>query len=207
MRKLTILEHLSLDGIVQSPGSPDEDRDGGFAFGGWSFPHADPVAHALIADRHSKPFDLLLGRRTYDIWSAYWPTAPASPFKESFNAATKHVATHRPESLHWGPAHALGPDIAKSVRELKQTDGPDLILWGSSTLTPVLIGHELADEIELLIYPVLIGTGKRFFSDVVAPRELKLIRSGPVATGIIMSVYQPAGALRTGSFTADDHDE
>jgi dihydrofolate reductase len=154
------------------------------------------MGKAIVA-AHTAPYDLLLGRRTYDIWSGYWPKAEG-PFAGGINAATKYVATHRPDSLKWGPVEAFGPDIAEEVRRIKAKNGPDLILWGSSTLTPVIIEHALADEVMLLTYPVLLGTGKRFFSDGTPPRELALVRSKAGPSGAIMNVYKPRGPLRTG---------
>lgn len=198
MRKIRIMEHISLDGVIQAPGGPDEDGD--YPYGGWAVPHSDPTAGKAILDAHGKVFDLLLGRRTYDIWSGYFPKIRNNPFGDSFNAATKYVATHRPESLGWGPAQDLGADIVESLRRIKSTDGADLIVWGSSTLTPVLLGHGLADEVVLLVYPVLLGTGKRFFSDQSAPRELALVSTKAASSGVVMSTYRPVGSLRTGSF-------
>src|SRR5262249_19647694 len=157
-----ILEHLSLDGVIQAPGGPGEDGD--YPHGGWAAPYDDPEMGKVIVAEHGKPFDLLLGRRTYDIWSGFWPKAEGS-FADGINAATKYVATHRPESLTWGPADALGKDIVEGTRRVKASKGPDLLVWGSSKLTPALIEHELADEVMLFIYPVLLGTGKRFFSE------------------------------------------
>jgi dihydrofolate reductase len=199
MRRLTILEYISLDGVVQAPGGPDEDRDGGFAHGGWSAPFDDPVLDDTISAVHGAPFDLVLGRRTYDIWSAHWPNA-AGPLAEGMNAATKFVTTHRPGSLAWGPAQGLGPDIKASVRQLKAGPGPDLLLWGSSAVTPTLLEHSLADEIVLIVIPVLLGSGKRFFAEGTAPRSLNLIRTRTGSTGVTVNTYQPAGPLRTGSF-------
>ena len=199
MRKLKIIEHISLDGVVQAPGGPEEDRDGDYPYGGWGVPHSDPAVGEAIVAAHGEAYDLLLGRRTYDIWSGFWPTAPKSPMADSINAATKYVATHRPDSLGWGPAEGLGPDIAAGVRRVKAMSGPHLIVWGSSTLTPVLLEHELADEILLLVFPVLLGTGKRLFSDGTPPRELKLVSSKAVASGVILNTYKPNGPLRTGT--------
>jgi dihydrofolate reductase len=187
-----------MDGVIQAPGGPGEDGD--YPYGGWAAPRADPAVSEVIVAAHGDAFDLLLGRRTYDIWSAYWPKAGNSPMADSLNAATKYVATHRPESLGWGPAEDLGPDIVEGVRRIKATDGPDLILWGSSTLTPVLLEHGLADEVLLLVYPVLLGTGKRFFSEGAPPRELALAGTKAVPSGVIISTYRPSGPLRTGSF-------
>jgi dihydrofolate reductase len=198
MRRIRIIEHISLDGVIQAPGGPDEDGD--YAYGGWSVPHDDPAVGEVIDAAHGRKFDLLLGRRTYDIFAGYWPNAGKSPMADSLNAATKYVATHRPESLHWGPARDLGPDIISSLGRIKSGDGPDMIVWGSSTLTPVLLGHGLADEVVLLVYPVLLGTGKRFFSDIAEPCELALVDTRAAPSGVIMSTYKPAGPLRTGSY-------
>ena len=197
MREVTIIEHISLDGVIQASGGPNEDPP--YPYGGWVEPHADPDGGAAIVAAQGETFDLLLGRRTYDIWSGFWPTAPKSPMADSINAATKYVATHRPDSLGWGPAEGLGPDIAAGVRRVKAMSGPHLIVWGSSTLTPVLLEHELADEILLLVFPVLLGTGKRLFSDGTPPRELKLVSSKAVASGVILNTYKPNGPLRTGT--------
>jgi dihydrofolate reductase len=198
MRKIRIIEHISLDGVVQAPGGPEEDPNG-FAYGGWAAPHEDPAAGEAIVAAHGEDFDLLLGRRTYDIWTRFWPNAPKSPMADSINSATKYIATHRPKTLEWGPVEDLGADIVKGVRRLKETDGPHLIVWGSSTLMPVLLEHELADEVMLLIFPVLIGTGKRFFADGTPPRELALVSTKAVSSGVIISTYKPHGPLRTGT--------
>ncbi|MFP4003721.1 MAG: dihydrofolate reductase family protein [Alphaproteobacteria bacterium] len=200
MRKIRIIEHISLDGVIQAPGGPDEDRDGDFEHGGWIVPHSDPAVGEAIGAGHGTAFDLLLGRRTYDIWSGYWPKAGSGPMADSMNAATKYVATRRPDSLGWGPVEDLGPDIAEGVRRIKTKDGPDLIVWGSSTLTPVLLEHGLADEVLLFVYPVLLGTGKRFFADGTPPRELALVSTKAAVSGVIISTYRPSGLLRTGSF-------
>ena len=200
MRKIRIIEHISLDGVIQGPGGPEEDTSDGFKYGGWSAPHDDPEGGEAIVAAHSEAFDLLLGRRTYDIWSGFWPKAPKSPMADSINAATKYVATHRPKSLEWGPVEDLGPDIVEGIRRIKAKSGPHLIVWGSSTLTPVLLGHGLADQALLLVYPVLLGTGKRFFSDGVPPRELALVSTKAVSSGVIISTYRPSGPLRTGTY-------
>jgi dihydrofolate reductase len=163
-------------------------------------PHSDPAGGEAIFAAHGESFDLLLGRRTYDIWSGFWPKAEKSPMADSINAATKYVATHRPDSLEWGPVEDLGPDIVEGIRRIKAKSGPHLILWGSSTLTPVLLEHGLADEVLLLVFPVLLGKGKRFFSDGTPPRELALVSSKAVPSGVIISTYKPNGPLRTGSY-------
>jgi dihydrofolate reductase len=198
MRNLRIIEHISLDGVIQAPGGPNEDGD--YPYGGWVVPHADPAVGKAIAAAHGEAFDLLLGRRTYDIWSGYWPKAKSGPMADSLNAATKYVATHRPDSLGWRPVEDVGPDIVAGVRRIKAKDGPHLILWGSSTLTPMLLEHGLADEVLLLVCPVLLGKGKRFFSDGTPPRELALVATKAASSGIVISTYRPNGPLRTGSF-------
>jgi dihydrofolate reductase len=196
MRKLIIIEHISLDGVIQAPGGPNEDGD--YPYGGWTRAYRDPAAAEVILAAHREPFDLLLGRHTYDIWSGFWPKAPSGPLADSLNSATKFVPTHRPDTLNWGPFVALGSDLVESVRRIKATDGPRLIVWGSSTLTPILLEHGLADEALLFIYPVLLGQGKRFFSESAAPRELVLTSTKAVPSGVIINTYTPGGPLRTG---------
>jgi len=200
MRKIRIIEHISLDGVIQAPGGPDEDPDGDFGYGGWIVPHCDPAAGKLIVEAHGSSFDLLLGRRTYDIWSGYWPKISGNPFADSFNAATKYVATHRPESLTWGPAKDLGTDIVETLCRIKASDGPGLIVWGSSALTPVLLEHGLVDDVVLLVYPVLLGTGKRFFAPNTPARQFALVETIAAASGVLMNTYRYAGSLQTGSF-------
>lgn len=197
MRRIKIIEHISLDGVIQAPGGPNEDPP--YAHGGWSVPYGSPEGGATIFEAHGEAFDLLLGRHTYDIFSGFWPKAPKSPIAERLNAATKYVATHRPNDLEWGPAEALGPDIVEGVRRVKEKTGPQLIVWGSSTLTPVLLQHGLADEVFLLIFPVLLGSGKRIFAEGTPPRELALVSSKSLPSGVIVSTYRPVGPLRVGS--------
>ena len=192
------MEHISLDGVMQAPGGPDEDRDGDFEHGGWAALHHDPAVREAIDVAHGNSFDLLLGRRTYDIFAGYWPSQ-SGPMADSLNAATKYVATHRPDSLQWGPVEDLGAEIVEGVRGVKSKDGPDLIVWGSSTLTPVLLGAGLADDVLLLVFPVLLGKGKRFFSDKASPRELALVSTKAASSGVLMNTYRPVGALRTGT--------
>jgi dihydrofolate reductase len=192
MRKLKIIEHISLDGVIQH--SAD---DGDFPYSGWTVPYRTPAGLEAILAAQGKTFDLLLGRRTYDIWSAFWPKAPTSPMADGLNAATKYIATHRPESLEWGPFEALGPDIVEGIRRIKSQDGPDLILWGSSTLTSTVLDHGLADEVVLAVYPVLLGTGKRFFAEGTPPRSFELVSTNAMPSGIIVSAYKAAGALHT----------
>ena len=147
---------------------------------------------------HGERFDLLLGRRTYESWSGFWPRAPSSPMADRLNAATKYIATHRPESLEWGPFEALGPDIVADVRRIKSQDGPDLILSGSATLTSTLLEHGLAEDVLLVVYPVLLGTGKRLFAEGTPPRAFELVSATAMPSGIILCAYKVAGPLKTG---------
>jgi dihydrofolate reductase len=191
MRKLKIMEHISLDGVIQSSG------EDGFPYSDWTAPYRTPAGREAIMAAQGENFDLLLGRRTYDLWSGFWPKAPRSPLADGINAATKFIATHHPESLEWGPFEGLGPDIVEGIRRIKSQDGPDLILWGSSTLTSTLLEHGLADEVLLVVYPVLLGTGKRFFAQGTPPRSFELVSTEAMPFGVTVSIYKPAGSLKT----------
>jgi len=193
MRKLRILEHISLDGIIQVRGL-SEDVD--YPYGDWTEPYRSPAGRDAVLAMQGESFDLLIGRRTYDLWSGFWPKAPSSPMSDRLNAATKYVATHRPESLEWGPFERLGPDIVEDIRRIKSHNGPDLILWGSSTLTSTLLEHGLADEVELLVYPVLLGKGKRFFAEGTPPRAFELTSTKALSSGIVINAYKAAGPLK-----------
>jgi dihydrofolate reductase len=189
MRKIRIMEHVSLDGVISPPGDSD------FARGGWSAPYRAPTGAVALAEAQGATFDLLLGRRTYDLWADFWPKVKGGPFADGLNAATKYVATHRPESLGWGPVGDLGTDVMAGVRRVKSTDGPDLVVWGSSTLTSVLLEQGLVDEVVLVVYPVLLGQGKRFFSVSADPRELALVSTKATSTGVLINTYRHVGAL------------
>jgi dihydrofolate reductase len=194
MRKIRIMEHISLDGVIQ------HSADGGdFPYSDWTAPYRTPAGRDELFAAHGGRFDLLLGRRTYDMWSCSWPKAPSSPMADGINSATKYVATHRPESLAWGPFEGLGPDIVEGIRRIKSQNGPDLILWGSSTLTSPLLEHGLADEVLLVVYPVLLGTGKRIFAEGTPPRSFEFVSTKALASGVILSTYRPNGPLRTGA--------
>ena len=193
MRKIRVFAHISLDGVI-SPGGPNADSD--YADGGWTAPYRTPAGAAVVTEAQGKSFDLLLGRRTYDLWAGFWPKAGNSPIADGLNAATKYVATHRPESLEWGPVGDLGANILEGIRGIKSNDGPDLIVWGSSTLTSVLLEQGLVDEVLLLVYPVLLGRGKRFFSDSADPREFALVSTKATASGVLMNAYRHVGSLR-----------
>jgi dihydrofolate reductase len=188
------MEHVSLDGVIQH--SADEND---FPYSDWTAPYRTPAGRDLILAAHGESFGLLLGRRTYDMWSGFWPKAPSSPMADRLNAATKYIATHRPEGLAWGPAESLGPDIVEGIRRIKAQDGPDLILSGSSTLTSPLLEHGLADEVLLVVYPVLLGTGKRVFAEGTPPRSFELVSTKALASGVIISTYKLNGPLRTGT--------
>jgi len=197
MRKIRILEQISLDGVIQAPGGRGEGGDH-YPHGGWTAPYRSPAGAAALVEAQGTGCGLLLGRRTYDLWAGFWPKVKGGPFADGLNAARKYVATHRPESLGWGPVGDLGTDVMTGVRRVKSTDGPDLIVWGSSTLTSVLLDQGLADEVVLAVYPVLLGRGKRFFSDSVGPRELALVSTQAFPSGIILNTYKVAGLLKTG---------
>ncbi len=185
MRKIRIFEHISLDGIIEPAEGADEYRHGG-----WSAPFRSPEGAALTAERQGSGFDLLLGRRTYDLWAGHWPNVKGGPFAAGINGATKYVATHRPESLAWGPVGNLGADIIQGVRALKETDGPDLIVWGSATLTRVLFEQGFVDEVVLAVYPVLFGTGKRPFYEKAGLHEFAFVSSKATPTGLLMNSYR-----------------
>ena len=192
MRTLKIMEHISLDGVIQAS------AEDGFPYADWTVPYRTPTGRDAILAGHGERFDLVLGRRTYDLWSAFWPTAPSSPMAEGLNAATKYIATHRPESLEWGPFEWLGPDVVEGVRRIRSQEGPALILWGSSTLTSTLLEQGLADEVLLVVYPVLLGTGKRFFAEGTSPRAFELVSTKATPSGVNLCTYKLAGLLKTG---------
>jgi dihydrofolate reductase len=196
MRKIRIYEHISLDGVI-APGG--RHADSAYSHGGWTAPYRTAAGAEALAERYGKSYDLLLGRRTYDLWAGFWPTVKGGPFADKLNAATKYVATHRPDGLGWGPVGDLGSDIMAGVRRVQSTDGPDLIVCGSSTLTSMLLEQGLVDEVVLCVYPVLLGPGKRFFSDSADPRELALVDTKATPTGVLVNTYRHVGAVRTES--------
>jgi dihydrofolate reductase len=191
MRRLKIIEHISLDGVIQH--SAD---DGDFPYSDWSAPYRTPAGRDAVIAAHGERFDLLLGRRTYGIWSGFWPKAPSSPLADRINAATKYVATHRPESLEWGPCEGVGPDLVEGVRRIKAQDGPGLVLSGSSTLTSAVLEHGLVDEVVLIVSPVLLGTGKRFFAEGTPARAFELVGTTATPSGVLLSSYKAAGGLQ-----------
>ncbi|AZO11919.1 MULTISPECIES: dihydrofolate reductase family protein [unclassified Mesorhizobium] len=206
MRKIIAATFVSLDGVMQAPGGPEEDPVGGFKFGGWTFHYFDEVAGAALDELFSKPFALLLGRRTYDIFAAYWPYQK-DKIADAFNPATKYVATHRPDSLTWENTHSLGPDVVARLRQLTEEDGPDLLIQGSGNLIQTLLANGLIDEIRLMIFPLLLGKGKRLFGDGAMPAAFRLTRSQASSTGVIMANYERSGEIRTGSFAQEEPSE
>lgn len=193
VRKLKIVEHISLDGVIQH----FADDDDGFPYGGWTGPYRTPEGGAAVAAAHGEEFDLLLGRRTYDDWSGFWPTAPSGPMANRLNAATKHVATHRPDSLEWGPYDGIGPDLVEGVRRLKAQDGRGLVLSGSSTLTSTLFDHGLADDVVLIVYPVLLGTGKRLLAAGTPAQSFEPAGTTTTPSGVMINTYRVAGPVKT----------
>ena len=186
MRKLKIVEHISLDGVVQTTSSPDDD----FPYGDWTAPFRSPAGLKIVTEMYGKTCDVLVGRRTYDLLAGFWPKAPKSPMADHLNAATKYVITHRPESLEWGPFEAIGPDLVDSGRRIKAKNGPDLVLSGSLTLTSALLEHGLADEVILFVSPIVLGKGKRFFTDGALPRTFALGSTQSLPEGILVNVYK-----------------
>ncbi|MER8976963.1 MULTISPECIES: dihydrofolate reductase family protein [unclassified Mesorhizobium] len=207
MRKIIAATFVSLDGVMQAPGGPQEDPVGGFKFGGWTFHYWDDVMGAAMGETFSKPFALLLGRKTYDIFAAHWPYQKNDPIAESFNAVTKYVATHRPDSLSWQNSQPLGSDVVATLRRMKQEDGPDLLIQGSSELIQTLLANDLIDEISLLIFPLVLAKGKKLFGSGTIPAAFKLTRSQASTTGVLMASYERSGEIKTGSFATEQPSE
>lgn len=218
MRKIAVSAFVSLDGVMQAPGGPQEDPTGGFKFGGWMVPYWDDVLGDAMGETFAEPFDLLLGRKTYDIFAAHWPYIQTDPQAEGysemsagiarlFNGVVKHVATHRPDSLSWANSKALGGDIVTALRRLKAGDGPRLLTQGSSALIQTLLAHDLVDEFRLLTFPVMLGKGKRLFGSDALPGALAMTKSAISTGGVVIATYERAGAVRPGSFALDDPTE
>ena len=193
MRKIRIMAHISMDGIIQPTGTGRGDE---YENGGWSAPYRGLEGLEAVIEAQGAKFDLLLGRRTYDLWAGYWPNAGTSPLADSINGAMKYVATHRPESLSWGPAGDLGTDIVTGIRNVKSTDGSDIITWGSATLVPVLLALGLIDEVVLIVYPLLLGQGIHLFPQTADRHELVLISTKATSTGALINTYRYVGSLR-----------
>ncbi len=206
MRRVVVGAFVSLDGVMQAPGGPEEDPTGGFAFGGWTFPHWDEVMGEAMAESFAQPFDLLLGRKTYEIFAAHWPFTSEEP-AALFNRVTKYVATSSTGTLAWANSIRLEGDVPDAVARLKQGDGPDLLTQGSSVLVQSLLARGLVDELNLLVFPVLLGRGKTLFGEETMPGELELVASKTATTGVIISRYRPKGPVRTGSFALEESSE
>jgi dihydrofolate reductase len=197
MRKVIVLEHISLDGVIQAPGGPEEDPSGGFAYGGWISAYSDDVLGTALRKQMNMPFDLLLGRTTFDIWEPFWPQhADEWP---GVNTATKYVASNTRTSSKWQPSVFLNGDIPEKVTELKGQQGPDLHVWGSGNLLQTLIRHDLVDVFWLMVYPITLGDGKRLFAAGTIPAAFKVTESIVGSNGVIVVNYERAGAITTGS--------
>ena len=202
MRKLIVTTFITLDGVVQAPGGPGEDDDGGFPFGGWTVPYFDGHLGEVMGQTMGRPFDLVLGRRTYDIFAAFWPTASEEEGAGPLNSAVKHVASRSRPELSWERSVLIEGDVAAGVAALKQQDGPELQVHGSGDLVHTLQAAGLVDEWQLLTFPVVLGAGKRLF-DPAAPVALQLVSSSVSSTGVVVARYVTAGDVVTGTFGAE----
>lgn len=202
MRKVIVSAFTSLDGVMQAPGGPEEDPVGGFRHGGWAVSYFDEAVHGAVREMFDRPFDLLLGRKTYDIFAAHWPYAPADDWIGSlFNRISKYVASrNRAPKLDWQNSHLLGPDAVGAVRQLKQEDGPDLLTQGSTDFLKTLFEQDLVDEINISIFPLVLGKGKRLFGEGTFSTALKLVSSKSSGSGVTISRYIRDGKVVTGSF-------
>jgi len=195
MRKVIVLEFITLDGVIQAGGGPEEDTSGGFAYGGWQAPYSDDVLGTVMKRQMNMPFDLLLGRTTFDIWASYWPHhADVWP---GVNPATKYVASNTITSHAWQPSVFLGGDIVEKINNIKQTQGPDLHVYGSAHLVQTLMKHDVVDAFWLKIYPLTLGSGKRLFAEGTIPAAFKVTESTVSSTGVILVNYERAGAIPT----------
>lgn len=200
MRKLIVLEFMSLDGVIQAPGGPEEDTSGGFKYGGWTFPYFDEFAGKVMAEQMSRPFSLLLGKKTYDIFAAYWPHHEDG--WPGVNQATKYVASHDDSfKPGWNNSILLTGNVAEKIKEIKAQDGPDLHVYGSGNLVQTLLKNDLVDELWLKIFPLTLGTGKKLFAEGTIPAAFKLTDSKVAPTGVIFANYARAGEIKTGSFS------
>jgi dihydrofolate reductase len=199
MRKIIAITHVTLDGIMQAPGGSEEDPQGGFTYGGWIWHFGDEAVGEALDKIMAGEFDLLLGRRTYEIFAAYWPYAGDNPIAKAFNKATKYVVTHSLDRFDWVNTQPIGGDVVDEIRRLKASDGPELHIWGSSELLQTLIAADLVDEFRVWVYPVVLGKGQRLFENGVPPRGLTLVESRGTSKGVLLNTYRPAGPLPVGS--------
>ena len=203
MSKLIVSTFLTLDGVMQAPGGPEEDDSGGFAHGGWSVNYWDEQMGQVMDEATSKPFAMVLGRTTYGIMAAYWPDAPEEAGAKTFNEATKYVASRSHPTLEWSNSVLIEGDAADGLAALKQEDGPELQVHGSGNLIQTLLRHNLVDQYRLWVFPVVVGSGKRLFAEGTIPSGLKLVDSKVSTTGVVIGTYEPAGEIVTGSFALD----
>ncbi len=197
MRKVIVLEFVSLDGVIQSPGRVDEDTSGGFAYGGWISHYSDPISAEIIKKQMNMPFDLLLGRKTFEIWASYWPQH--NDVWPGVNTATKYIVSNTMNSHEWQPSIFLSGDVAKEVTKIKQKQGPDMHVYGSANLVQTLIKHDLVDEFWLKIHPITFGVGKRLFAEGTIPAAFKVTESIVTPSGVIIVNYERAGTIPTRS--------
>jgi dihydrofolate reductase len=198
MRKIIVLSFLSLDGVMQAPGGPEEDTSGGFTHGGWTVPYFDEFLGQVMTEQMDLPFDLLLGRKTFEIFASYWPHHEDEG--AGINKATKYVASHTLTAHEWRKSVFLNGDVAGKIKQLKEQDGPDLQVHGSCSLIQTLMEHDLVDEFWLKIFPVTLGKGKRLFGDGTMPAAFELVDARPSPAGVIIASYQRSGDVKTGSF-------
>src|SRR5258708_3087131 len=198
MRKIVVFMMITLDGVMQAPGGPEEDTSGSFKYGGWTAPYSDESFGDILKKELSVPFDLLLGKKTYEIWNAYWPKQTGF-IADPFNAAKKYVVSDEPMNAPWKESIVIHDDVVAKIKELKEEDGLVLHVWGSSVLIQTLLKNDLVDELRLRIYPVTIGTGKRLFAEGTIPAAFELIDSQALPSGVILANYKRAGELKTGS--------
>lgn len=203
MRELIVNTFATVDGVMQAPGGPEEDPSGGFRYGGWSVGYWDEDMQGVIGELMGRPFDLVLGRRTYEIFAAHWPHAGDAPGAEPLNRAAKHVATRTLSELGWQNSHVIAGEVPDGVRALKAQDGPELQVHGSANLLQTLFAHRLVDELRLWTFPVVLGTGKRLFEAGVPADGLQLAGSRTFSTGVVCATYRPGGEIRGGSFALD----
>ena len=195
MRKIIAITQVTVDGVMQSPGGPEEDSANGFTYGGWAMPHGDDALHQVLDETIAGEFDMLLGRRTYEIFGSCWPNHGESPIGKAFNKATKYVVTRSLDPLDWENSQRIDGDVVDELRQLKASEGPALHVWGSSELLQTLIAAKLVDEYRLWVVPVVLGKGKRLFEDGVPPGGLTLIETRSTSKGVILNTYRPAGLL------------
>jgi dihydrofolate reductase len=200
MRKIIAITQVTLDGVMQAPGGPEEDPRNGFTHGGWAMPFLDDAGGQAIGEIIAGEFDMLLGRRTYEIFAAYWPHQGDNPIAKAFNKATKYVVTRSLDQLDWKNSQHIGGDVVDGVRRLKASDGPALHIWGSGELLQTLIAAEVIDEYHIWVFPLVLGEGKRLFENGVPPRGLALVETRSTPKGVLISTYRPAGPVKTGSF-------